>query len=139
MGFFHIPFLEREHKIVGAKKFNSRYLSSLVFGMAFAAGWTPCVGAALAAILGLAVSAPGTAFYLLLAYSLGLGVPFLIVGLFASGAANLINKYAGIVRYINIAFGVILVILGVLVFTQNVSILGNFSILNNILPLQQGH
>ena len=136
MGFFHIPWLEREHKFGRAKKFSSRYLTSLVFGMAFAAGWTPCVGAALAAILGLAVSAPGTAFYLLLAYSLGLGVPFLIVGLFASAAANLINKYAGIVRYINIAFGVVLVILGILVFTQNVSLLGNFSLLNNFLPGQ---
>jgi len=146
MGFFHIPFLEREHSFGGTagtaaakswvrRKFNSRYLTSLVFGMAFAAGWTPCVGAALAAILGLAVSAPGTAFYLLLAYSLGLGVPFLIVGLFASAAANLINRYAGVVRYINIAFGALLVILGVLVFTQNVSLLGNFSVLNNILPL----
>ena len=142
MGFFHIPFLEREHSFGGneakgwVKKFNSRYLTSLIFGMAFAAGWTPCVGAALAAILGLAVSSPGTAFYLLLAYSLGLGVPFLIVGLFASAAANLINKYAGVVRYINIAFGVILVILGVLVFTQNLPLIANFSILNNILPLQ---
>lgn len=143
MGFFHISWLEREHSFGGAeakgwvKKFNSRYLTSLVFGMAFAAGWTPCVGAALAAILGLAVSAPGTAFSLLLVYSLGLGVPFLIVGLFASGAANLINKYAGVVRYINIAFGVILVILGVLVFTQNVSLLANFSLLNSFLPGQQ--
>jgi cytochrome c-type biogenesis protein len=137
MGFFHIPWLEREHKFGHAKKFNSRYLTSLIFGMAFAAGWTPCVGAALAAILGLAVSSPGTAFYLLLAYSLGLGIPFLIVGLFASAAANLINRYAGIVRYINIAFGVLLVILGVLVFTQNVSLLGNFSLLNNFLPGQK--
>lgn len=137
MGFFHIPFLEREHKIGHGKKFNSRYLTSFVFGMAFAAGWTPCVGAALAAILGLAVSAPGTAFYLLLAYSLGLGLPFLVVGLFASGAANLFNKYAGIVRYINIVFGFLLVILGVLVFTQNVSLLGNFSVLNNLVPSQQ--
>lgn len=133
MGFFHIPFLEREHKMGTAKKFNSRYLTSLVFGMAFAAGWTPCVGVALGAILGLAVSAPGTAFYLLLAYSLGLGLPFLIVGLFASQAANLINKYAGIVKYINIVFGVLLVILGVLVFTQNLSAIANWSLLNSFL------
>jgi len=133
MEFFHIPFLEREHKLGTAKKFSSRYLTSLVFGMAFAAGWTPCVGVALGAILGLAVSAPGTAFYLLLAYSLGLGLPFLIVGLFASQAANLINRYAGIVRYVNIAFGVILVALGILVFTQNLSYIANWSLLNNVL------
>jgi len=143
MGFFHIAFLERPHEIggaalkSGARKFNSRYLTSLAFGMAFAAGWTPCVGAALAAILGLAVSAPGTAFSLLLAYSLGLGLPFLIVGLFASAAANLINRYAGIVRYINIAFGVILVTLGVLVFTQNLPLIANWSLLNSVLPGQR--
>ena len=133
MEFFHIPWLEREHKLGAAKKFNSRYLTSLVFGMAFAAGWTPCVGIALGAILGLAVSAPGTAFYLLLAYSLGLGLPFLIVGIFASQAANLINKYAGIVRYVNIVFGAILVVLGILVFTQNLSYIANWSLLNNVL------
>jgi cytochrome c-type biogenesis protein len=143
MGFFHIPFLEREHSFGGAeakswvRKFNSRYLTSLVFGMAFAAGWTPCVGAALAAILGLAVSAPGTAFSLLLAYSLGLGLPFLIVGLFASAAANLINRYATAVRYVNIAFGVILVALGILVFTQNLPLIANWNLLNSILPGQQ--
>ncbi|HEX4104112.1 MAG TPA: cytochrome c biogenesis protein CcdA [Candidatus Paceibacterota bacterium] len=133
MEFFHIPFLEREHKLGAAKKFNSRYLTSLVFGMAFAAGWTPCVGVALGAILGLAVSAPGTAFSLLITYSLGLGVPFLIVGLFASQAANFINKYSSVVRYVNIAFGALLVALGVLVFTQNLSYIANWSLLNNVL------
>jgi len=136
MEFFRIPFLEREHKLGTTKKFNSRYLTSLVFGMAFAAGWTPCVGVALGAILGLAVSAPGTAFYLLIAYALGLGVPFLIVGLFASQAANLINKYAGVVRYVNIVFGAILVALGILVFTQNLSLIANWSALNNFLISQ---
>lgn len=137
MGFFHIPFLERDHKIGGAKKFSSRYVTSLVFGMAFAAGWTPCVGVALGAILGLAVSAPGMAFSLLLAYALGLGLPFLIVGLFASAAANIINKYASVVRYINIVFGIILVALGILVFTQNLSWIANFNLLNSVLPGQQ--
>ena len=137
MGFFHIDFLEREHKFAKAKKMNSRYLTSLIFGMAFAAGWTPCVGAALGAIIGLAASAPGTAFYLFLAYSIGLGVPFLVVGLFASATANLINKYSGIVRYINIIFGVILIALGILVFTQNLPLIANFSLLNSILPGQQ--
>ena len=90
------------------------------------------MGPVLGGILGIAASAPGSAFWLLLSYAIGLGVPFLIVGLFVAQSANLINKYAGIVHYINIAFGIILVILGVLVFTQNVSILGNFSILNNM-------
>lgn len=134
MGLIHVPYLEREHKIGTGKKFNSRYATSLAFGAAFAAGWTPCVGAALAAILGLAISgAPGTAFYLLLAYSIGLGVPFLIVGFFAAQAAGLMNRFSTAVKYINIAFGAILVVLGVLVFTQELSAIANFSLLNNLL------
>lgn len=133
MGLFRIPFLERDHKILVKKKFNSRLLTSFLFGAAFAAGWTPCVGAALGAILGLAASAPGTAFYLLLSYSIGLGAPFLIVGLFAAQAGGFINKYAHVLKYVNFAFGLILVVLGVLVFTQSLGAIANFEFLNSFL------
>jgi len=132
-GVIKIGFLEREHKFAVKKKFNSRYITSFVFGSAFAAGWTPCVGAALGVILGLAATAPGSAFTLLVVYSLGLGVPFLIVGLFASSAAKFINKYGKWVKYINIGFGVILVILGILIFTENLAQLANFELLNRWL------
>lgn len=132
-GLIRIPFLEREHKFNVTGKFKSRYLTSFVFGAAFAAGWTPCVGAALGAILGLAASQPGIAFYLLLSYSLGLGVPFLLVGLFAAQASNLINRYAKQLSYVNKAFGVILIILGILMFTQQLSRIANFEFLNKIL------
>ncbi len=133
MGLLKIPFLEREHKIHVKVKFKSRYLTSILFGAAFAAGWTPCVGAALGAILGLAATAPGRAFYLLLAYSLGLGVPFLIVGLFAAQAGTFIKKFAKYVRYINILFGLILICLGILIFTGNLSKIANFELLNSFL------
>jgi len=59
MRIIHIPFLEREHKLTVRRKFSSKYLTSFLFGSAFAAGWTPCVGAALGAILGLAATQPG--------------------------------------------------------------------------------
>ncbi len=131
-GLVHISFLEREHKFK-VVPFKSRYLTSFLFGLAFAAGWTPCVSAALGVILGLAASQPGTAFYLLFAYALGLGLPFLVVGLFVSQMSNLINRYAGIVRYINIAFGIILIALGVLIFTQQLSRIANFELLNQWL------
>ena len=131
-GLIHIPFFEREHKFkIG--KFKSRYLTSFAFGAAFAAGWTPCVGAALGAILGLAAAQPGLAFTLLLAYALGLGLPFLMVGLFASQAANFINRYARIFKYVNIIFGVILIGLGILMFTQTLSLIANFELLNRFL------
>jgi cytochrome c-type biogenesis protein len=65
-GLLNISFLNREHKLNVKTRFHSRYLTSFLFGAAFAAGWTPCVGAVLGAILGLAASQPGIAFTLLL-------------------------------------------------------------------------
>lgn len=132
LGLVKIGFLQREHKF-RVKKFQSKYLTSFLFGFAFAAGWTPCVGAALGAILGLAATNPGSAFSLLLAYSLGLGLPFLVVGLFAAQAASFIGKYAKTLTVINKFFGAILIALGVLVFTQSLSIIANFEFLNRLL------
>lgn len=132
-GIISLPFLEREYKMSMNAKFSSRYLTSLAFGAAFAAGWTPCVGPVLGAILGLAASAPGSAFSLLLAYSLGLSVPFLLVGLFAGQASAFITRFIPVVKYINIGFGVLLIALGVLVFTQNLGLIANFGFLNKIL------
>jgi len=128
-----IPFLDRDHKLQVKTKFSSRYLTSFVFGAAFAAGWTPCVGAALGAILGLATSSPGTAFWLLMSYALGLGVPFLVVGAFAAQATSFFAKHAKTFARVNVAFGYILIILGVLVFTQLLSRISNFDFLNNFL------
>lgn len=133
MGLIRIPFLEREHKLSTKRRFGSRYLTSFVFGAAFAAGWTPCVGAALGAILALAASSPTTAFYLLFAYALGLGIPFLVVGLFTSQATSLINRLGQALVYVNIAFGIILIILGVLVFTQYLNLIANFDLVNQII------
>lgn len=132
-GLIKIGFLEQEHKVLVKRKFNSRSLTSFVFGAAFAAGWTPCVGAALGAILGLAATNPGSSFALLLSYALGLGLPFLVVGAFASQADKYIQRYAGAMRYVAIIFGVLLIGIGVLIFTQKLNLLANFSLLNSIL------
>lgn len=133
VGLIKLAFLEQEHKIVVKKRFKSKYVTSFVFGSAFAVGWTPCVGAALGAILGLAATQPGSAFYLLLSYALGLGLPFLVVGFFAAQAGNIINRYAKAFRYVNVVFGIVLIALGVLVFTQNLNLIANFGLLNKIL------
>jgi len=132
-GLIKIKALEKEHKLTVKKKFNSKYLTSFVFGAAFAAGWTPCVGAVLGAILGLAATQPGAAFTLLLVYAIGLGIPFLLVGLFAAPASRLINKYAKYVKYINGAFGVLLIVLGILVFTNTLALLANFEFATKLL------
>jgi len=132
-GLIALPFLERAHKFNVKIKFQSHYFTSFLFGSAFAAGWTPCVGAALGATLGLAATQPGIAFNLLLSYSLGLGIPFIIVGLFAAQAVGIINRYSHILKYINIAFGGILIVLGILVFTQSLNLIANLELLNRIL------
>ena len=133
VGIVKLPFLEREYKFRVTKKFGSRHVTSFVFGAAFAAGWTPCVGAALGAILGLAATQPGSALSLLFSYSLGLGIPFLFVGLFASQATGFINRYAGMLRYVNIVFGAVLIVLGVFVFTQSLNLVANFDFVNELL------
>lgn len=139
VGLIELPFLEREYKFKVAK-FKSRYLTSFLFGSALAAGWTPCVGVAFGSILGLTAIKPGLAFYLLLSYSMGLGVPFLLVGLFTSQASGFITgvtlRYAKLFKYINVVFGIILIILGILAFTQNLNLIANFGPLNRWLLRQ---
>lgn len=123
MGLMSVPFIARSLRIPFVEKLRkvhgAGYGSAFLFGVAFALGWTPCVGASLGALVGVVALVPGKAFVLLLAYALGLGVPFLVVGFFAER----INKYVFgslvWVRYLNIAFGAVLVFLGVFSFTQN--------------------
>ncbi len=133
VGLIRIPLLEREHKFAVKTRFSSRYATSFLFGLAFAAGWTPCVGPALGIILGLAATEPGSAFVLLLTYSLGLGIPFLIVGLFTAQATSFIARYGKLLNYLNITFGIILILLGVLVFTQSLNLIANFDFINRFL------
>jgi cytochrome c-type biogenesis protein len=132
-GLIRVRFLERAHKLSVKKQFSSRELTSFVFGAAFAAGWTPCVGAALGAILGLAASTPGIAFWLLMSYALGLGVPFLLIGLFAAEAGVFMSRFAKSAEYITKTFGVILIGLGILIFVQKLSLLANFELVTKIL------
>jgi len=128
-----IPWLDREHKMKINTKSGSHYLTSFLFGLAFATGWTPCVGAALGAILALAATQPGLAFSLLFSYSLGLGLPFLVLGLFTAQASRFINRFGRVVGYINIAFGILLIILGILVFTQSLNLIASFGFVNQLI------
>ena len=126
LGLIKIGFLEREHKIAVKKKFSVTYITSFVFGAAFAVGWTPCVSAILGSVLALVVIKPGLGFFLLLSYALGLGIPFLIVGIFTTQATNLINKSATVLKYFNVIVGILLLILGILVFTNKLNVVANF-------------
>jgi len=133
VGLVKIKFLEREHKLTVKKKFSNKYFTAFVFGAAFAVGWTPCVGAILGAVLALSITQPGIAFGLLLAYSIGLGIPFLLLGAFSTEALRLISRSERFLKYFNIVVGILLIILGILVFTQQLSRIANIPFLNQIL------
>ena len=133
LGLIKIPFLEQEHKLRVKRKFSYSYITSFVFGAAFAVGWTPCVGAILGGILTLAVSNPASAFPLLLSYSLGLGIPFLIVGLFTDRASNFISKAGPWLKYVTYVFGIVLIGLGILVFTNQLSRIASIPFLSELL------
>ena len=133
LGFIKPKFLEKEHKLKVKKNFKSVYLTSFIFGAVFAVGWTPCIGPILGAILTLAIAQPTSAFFLMLSYSIGLGVPFLIVGAFTNKAQGVISRAGKWLRYVNIIFGVILILLGVLVFTNQLSRIANLALASQFL------
>ncbi len=96
------------------------YLGSFVVGLTFAIGWTPCVGPILGAILSLAGTAEtvGRGVGLLIAYSAGLGVPFLLSAIALGVFLKFFKRYRPFIPIVERGAGVILVVVGVLVFTN---------------------
>ena len=130
--------LNFEKRMTNLPRFKTTYITSFVFGAAFASGWTPCVGPILGSTLTLAATSPGAAYNSLLAYALGLGVPFLITGAFFSQATGVIRKMVKYLKYFNPIMGAVLIVLGILVFTNQLSILGSFPLTENIINLERG-
>jgi len=133
LGLISPGFLKKSHKVTVKQKFSSSYVTSFVFGAAFAVGWTPCVGAVLGAVLALAVTQPTNAFFLMLSYSLGLGMPFLLAGFFVNQLQPTIVKFQKLFKYFNNFFGIILILLGILVFTNELSLIANLEFASDIL------
>ena len=129
-----INFINKEKKIQ-IKKFRSSYPMSFVFGLAFAIGWTPCVGPILGTILTLAATIPSVSFSLLLAYSAGLGIPFILIGIFFSKSTKIISSMTKHLKYYNIVLGGFIILLGILIFTNQLAYIANFPLLNEIVML----
>ena len=117
------------------KRSKASYPMSFVFGLAFAVGWTPCVGPILGTILTLAATTPSVAFNLLLAYSLGLGIPFILIGVFYSRASRIIRSMSKHLKYYNFILGGFIILLGILVFTNQLAYIANFPLLNELVLL----
>jgi len=121
LGVFRIPFLYREARFQGGSQAGGA-LRAFLLGLAFAFGWTPCVGPILGTILTLAVreDTVGQGIWLLSAYSLGLGVPFFLTGLAVNHFFTLFERIKNHFHKIEIAAGVFLVLMGL------VMVLGEF-------------
>jgi cytochrome c-type biogenesis protein len=106
------------------------YVGSFVVGLTFAIGWTPCVGPILGAILSLAgtTETVGRGIGLLVAYSAGLGVPFLLSALALGVFLRFFKRYRPFIPLVERAAGVILVVVGVLVFTHYYLVLNAWAI-----------
>lgn len=114
---------------------KASYPLSFLFGLAFAAGWTPCIGPILGSILTLAAKSLGQSFTLLLTYSLGLGIPFILMGIFFSRFTRLIKSLSKHLKYYSIIMGSFIIVLGVLVYTNQLATIASFPLLNNLLLL----
>ena len=112
---------------------KSSYPLSFLFGLAFAAGWTPCIGPILGSILTFAATSPGQSFTLLLSYSFGLGIPFILMGIFFSRFTRIIRGLSKHLKYYSIIMGLFIIILGVLVYTNQLAAIASFPFLNNLL------
>lgn len=107
---------------------------SALMGIFFAAGWSPCIGATLGAILtmGLSQQTVGQAMWLASGYSLGLGIPFLAMALGLERATGWIKRVSRYRRAIQIASGVFIITIGILLFTNTMSLIAIWAFRNGL-------
>lgn len=126
-GILKIKFFSKEMKFMSLGNSKGAF-GSVLMGMAFAAGWTPCVGPILSSILVYATSMDtiGRGILLLILYSLGLAVPFVLTALAVDKLSSKLPKVTKHLKVVSIISGILLIILGVLIFTNKVGLLSNY-------------
>jgi cytochrome c-type biogenesis protein len=127
MGVFRLAFLEAEKRVHSNRK-PAGPLGAMLVGVAFAFGWTPCIGPILGGILAIAGSknSVGEGITLLAVYSLGLGIPFLLTSLAINqffGAAKRIRRYYHAIELVS---GALLIAIGVLIITGQLTIITRY-------------
>ena len=130
IGVYRIPFLEYDLRIHTQVDQKWGYFSSFLLGLFFSAGWSPCIGPVLGTIMTFSANGGSIVRGTLLggAYSAGLAVPFLLAALGIGWVTTILRRYSKLMHYAEIAMGVILVIVGILLF------LGSFNRLASFVP-----
>jgi cytochrome c-type biogenesis protein len=132
LGIFKINFLYRDKRFHQVAKPRG-IAGALVLGLAFAFGWTPCIGPILAGVLAIASTKEtvNDGVFLLAAYSLGLGIPFLMTSMALNRFLRFYSRFKKHFRFVEVASGVLVTAVGLLVLTNNLSRLAFwFSFLN---------
>lgn len=128
LGVFKIGFLYRQFKIETESRKSVSYMGAYVIGLAFAFGWTPCVGPVLAAILftaaGQETASEGAK--LLFVYGLGMTLPFIIASAFVGPFLNWAQKFRRHLGIIEKFMGILLIIFGVLIATNSINIIAQW-------------
>ncbi|MBC8087372.1 MAG: cytochrome c biogenesis protein CcdA [Phycisphaerae bacterium] len=124
LGAFNIGALARERRMHIANK-PVGYLGTVLVGMAFAAGWTPCIGPILGGVLTYTASSAdlNRGLLLLFAYSLGLAVPFLLAAVMIERFMALFQRYRGALVWMSRISGVMLIAVGILMITDSMTVI----------------
>ncbi|MFU7517585.1 cytochrome c biogenesis CcdA family protein [Clostridium sp. HCS.1] len=126
IGIFKIAFLEKSLKLKNKTNLNKlNLISSILFGMIFAIGWTPCVGTFLGAALMIAANSQDTlkGIFMLLSYSLGLGIPFIISALLIENLKGVFKFIKRNYKIINTVSGILLIVIGLMMMTGYLNLL----------------
>ena len=127
MGLFKIPALDVIHRASLASGTEPTFVRSILFGVTFAAGWTPCIGPLLGAVVTLALTEPSRGAGLTLTYALGLGIPFLVTAALLTRTMGWLRRLNRHRRAVEIVTGMMMVVTGSLLVS------GTFTLLNSFL------
>ena len=137
LGVFRLGFLYRERRIQTESK-RVGILGSFLVGMAFAFGWSPCIGPILGGILAYASTREtvGQGMVLLGAYSAGLGIPFIVAGLSIDAFFRFTARFKRHFRMIEVISGGLLIAVGILIFTNQITVLSGWMV--KLFPWMSG-
>ena len=131
IGILNLNFLNRELKFdLAFQKFN--FFSPFFIGIAFAFGWSPCIGPILGSVLSIAYQDNVNGALLLSFYSLGLGLPFLLVGFFIGKISNYLFKLNKMIIFFKFFTGILIILTGIFILNGSIQSFG-FK-LNKVIP-----